>query len=128
VIRGTISQKKFKKIIHQYSNKTEVKSLFLFIPLTPLKVFHMFSAEMEENDCKNARLRRKFVLQQRLNARSNQHSGNFLTYTLNHLTTQSVHQTFIYKFCISMFISSLQITKNRMQKKNQKSPTILLKV
>ena len=88
----------------------------------------MFSAEMEENDCKNARLRRKLVLQQRFNARSNQHAGNLLTYTLNHLTAQSLHQTFIYKFCISMFISSLQITKNRMQGKKQKSPTIVLKV
>ncbi|QCE14909.1 hypothetical protein DEO72_LG11g1915 [Vigna unguiculata] len=29
---------------------------------------------MEENDCKNARLRRKLVLQQRFNARSNQHA------------------------------------------------------
>ncbi|QCE00605.1 hypothetical protein DEO72_LG7g1895 [Vigna unguiculata] len=29
---------------------------------------------MEENDCKNASLRRKLVLQQRLNAISNQHS------------------------------------------------------
>ena len=49
----------------------------------------MFSAEMEENDCKNARLRRKLVLQQRFNA------GNLLTYTLNHLTAQSLHETFI---------------------------------
>ncbi|QCE14552.1 hypothetical protein DEO72_LG11g1555 [Vigna unguiculata] len=29
---------------------------------------------MEQNNCKNARLRRKLVLQQRFNARSNQHS------------------------------------------------------
>ncbi|QCD95797.1 hypothetical protein DEO72_LG6g493 [Vigna unguiculata] len=29
---------------------------------------------MEQNDCKNARLRKKLVLQQRFNARSNQHS------------------------------------------------------
>ncbi|QCD93053.1 hypothetical protein DEO72_LG5g1124 [Vigna unguiculata] len=29
---------------------------------------------MEHNDCKNARLRRKLVLQQRFNARSHQHS------------------------------------------------------
>jgi len=88
----------------------------------------MFFAEMEENDCKNASLRRKLVLQQRLNAISNQHSCKFLTYTFNHFTIKFVHQTFIYKFCISMFISSLQITKKRMQGKNQKLPTILLKV
>jgi len=60
------------------------------------------------------------VLQQRLNAKSNQHSCKFLTSHLNHLTCEWLHQTFIYKFCISMFICFwlLHITKKRMQEKN----------
>ena len=138
VIRGTISQKKFKKDIHQYSNKTEntfasTESTYLcfcFFHCHLWKYSIFFFSEMEENDCKNARYWRDLVLQQRLNARSNQHSCKFLTSHLNHLTSECLHQTFIYKFYFSMFICfwMLQISKKRMQEKKLNLPTILLKV
>jgi len=47
---------------------------------------------MEQNDCKNARLRKKLVLQQRFNARSNQHSCKSLTSYLKHLSFLILHQ------------------------------------
>ncbi|QCD92670.1 hypothetical protein DEO72_LG5g738 [Vigna unguiculata] len=55
------------------------------------EVDHMKSNQnVKQNDCKNARLRRKLVLQQRFNARSNQHSFE------QQITSQSATSTLTY--------------------------------
>jgi len=109
-------------------------SQFIFVFASSIITFesipYFFGTVMEQNDCKNARLRRKLVIQQMFNARSNQDSCKCLTSYLKHLSSQILHQKFIYKSCISIFVCffMLQMTKKRMQERKLNLQTILLKV
>jgi len=81
VIRGTMSKKKFKKYIHEYSIKSvntfsALKSTYLsfcFFFNCYLSKYSKLCSGMEQKDCQNAMLRRKMLLQERLHARSNKH-------------------------------------------------------
>ena len=73
---------------------------------------------MEQNDCKTPRLRRKLVLQQRFNARSNQHSCKSLTSYLKHLSSSIIFLKMMHLY-VCMFFYVVDDKEENARKKTK---------